>query len=433
MTTGIIYNLLRIFAGLLKLMIKVLVIVLSVYFLASIIGSRNIEDGDTYQGDEFKTHLPAFYFSVLPGWYDARLSLYPAGPVKKQGIDFLKNGLTYNDWLKFRALVDTISGRPQYKNWNELKYIHLISEIDSRIRKESKNAKPDEFLQKNLAEISGLLTGRHRITGIKYLPQLQFWGKRNNFHQELMSVFSTTDKWLQLRSAFNLSFVLSLLAYLSTILFGTLLALWYMRMKSLGRRILMTYLNIIYVFPVFCLAVIAVQFFTSDYYSPWLNWFPGPGTFLMMSSVSLGSVFSDSVGYFILPALLLSLPLSAGAAMRWITGMREEMDKPYVITLKSKGISNRDINTVHVLKNVSLPMIVYFGMLFPSLMSGVLLIENVFSIGGIGRLTWQSVRYDDFMMLLVITALVAMINIFMSQLASKIMKYVDPRLKVAGS
>jgi ABC-type dipeptide/oligopeptide/nickel transport system permease component len=248
-----------------------------------------------------------------------------------------------------------------------------------------------------------------------------------------MSVFSTTDKWLQLRSAFNLSFVLSLLAYLSTILFGTLLALWYMRMKSLGRRILMTYLNIIYVFPVFCLTVIAVQFFTSDYYSPWLNWFPGPGTFLMMSSVSLGSVFSDSVGYFILPALLLSLPLSAGAAMRWITGMREEMDKPYVITLKSKGISNRDINTVHVLKNVSLPMIVYFGMLFPSLMSGVLLIENVFSIGGIGRLTWQSVRYDDFMMLLVITALVAMINIFMSQLASKIMKYVDPRLKVAGS
>lgn len=113
--------------------------------------------------------------------------------------------------------------------------------------------------------------------------------------------------------------------------------------------------------------------------------------------------------------------------------MREEMDKPYVITLKSKGISNHDINTVHVLKNVSLPMIVYFGMLFPSLMSGVLLIENVFSIGGIGRLTWQSVRYDDFMMLLVITALVAMINIFMSQLASKIMKYVDPRLKVAGS
>ena len=136
----------------LKLMIKVLVIVLSVYFLASIIGSRNIEDGDTYQGDEFKTHLPAFYFSVLPGWYDARLSLYPAGPVKKQGIDFLKNGLTYNDWLKFRALVDTISGRPQYKNWNELKYIHLISEINSRIRMESKNAAPDEFLQKIAAQ-----------------------------------------------------------------------------------------------------------------------------------------------------------------------------------------------------------------------------------------------------------------------------------------
>ncbi len=433
MTTGIIYNLLRIFTGLLKLIIKVLLIVFSVYFLAGIIAGRHNDDSDAYPDDEVSTHLPVFYFSLLPEWYDARLSLYPAGPVKKQGIDFLKNGLTYDDWLQFREVIDTISGHSEYKRWNELKYIHPISAIESRVRPDNENVAQDEFLQKSMAKISGIFASQHRVSAFKYLPQLHIWGLNNYFHQELKSVFSDTDKWLQLRSGFNLSFVLSLLAYIFTILGGTLLALWYMGMKSSGRRILLTLLNIIYVFPVFCLAVIAVQFFTSDYYSPWLNWFPGPGTFLMMSSTSLGSVLMTSVGYFILPALLLSLPLSAGTAMRWITGMQDEMDKPYVITLKSKGISSRAINTVHILRNVSLPMIVYFGLLFPALMSGVLLIENVFSIGGIGRLTWQSVRHDDFMMLLVITALVATINIIMNQLARRIMKYVDPRLKTTES
>jgi len=75
-------------------------------------------------------------------------------------------------------------------------------------------------------------------------------------------------------------------------------------------------------------------------------------------------------------------------------------------------------------------MITYFAMLFPALMSGVLLIENVFSIGGMGRLIWQSVRHEDFIMLMVITALVALINAIMGGIGQMVKQMFDPRTEI---
>ncbi|MCO6460666.1 MAG: ABC transporter permease [Saprospiraceae bacterium] len=428
MSSKILKFSIRISNELFGLVFRVLVVVMVVYFLAGIISDRVDIDDYPASEDKIESNLPMFYFSVLPSWYDHRLELTSRGPVKKQGIAFLKQGIDYSSWLSFQRDVEQLASMEGYREVNRWRYIRDTSQIKAEVSQLINNAITKEEVKETCLNIEKSL----KVTdnGIfRWMPTFHWWGTGNAFHKDFSTFFSGTGKWYQLKSAMALSFILSFFAYLFSIAGGTGLALMYMQLKPGMKRFWMIVFNFVYVFPIFCLAVLAVQFFTSDYYIPFLNIFPGPARFLLLPSTSFWGVLTQQSGYFILPAFLIALPLSCGIAMHWIAGMEEDRKKPYVLTLQSKGLTGRRIYFRHILRNVSLPMIVYFSMLLPALMSGVLLIENVFAIGGVGRLSWQSVRNEDFIMLLVITAIVATINSLMNSFGKWLLIRVDPRTK----
>jgi len=414
---------------LIRIIFQVTLVVLAVYFMSGII-SGNPQEQEGMEGiDRLEGRLPMFYLSVLPKWYDYRLELIPSGLVKKQGVHFLRQGMNFDDWKTFQNTIKNLSSKQEYREWNSWRYnldrLDLQQQLSVVIATEHYN--PIEIQKLKLLRQLVQFEDSRRLN--RWIPTIHWWGSNNAFHQEAKTFFFNDGKMQQIRSAGYLSFVLSIIAFCFSVIGGTALALLYMRMGSKWQGVCMVVLNIFYVFPIFCLAVLAVQFCTSDYYSDFLHIFPGPGDFLLMPSTSFIDVL-EHVAFFILPALLLSIPLIAGIAMRWIAGMEDEMKKPYVQTLYSKGIDLYTLQWKHLLKNVSLPMITYFAMLFPALMSGVLLIENVFSIGGMGRLIWQSVRHEDFIMLMVITALVALINAIMGGIGQMVKQMFDPRTEI---
>lgn len=416
--------------GLMRMLLKVTLIVLSVYFLASFVSGRVGEDEVETGGDVVRFGKPVFYFSLLPRWYDGRMATVRNGILKKQGIALMRQGMTFDQWLSYQQEAEEISKLPGLAEFASLKYITEKNDILKQIDHLEQSLSPGDIDPVRSGKIKAIVAQMDGIGLFDRIPEVHFWGSDNVFQQSFISFLSDGQKLDQLAMAFRLSFILSIFAFVFSTTGGTGLALWYISSKAGIRWLFRTVLQILYVLPVFCLAVIAVQFFTSSYYSPYINWFPGPGSFLLLGgSDSSWQILFEQGHYLVLPALITSVPLSAGIALRWISGMEDEQKKPYVTTLRSKGLSTSRINGKHVLKNISLPMIIYFGLLFPALMSGVFLIENVFAIGGIGRLSYQSVRHDDLMMLMMITALVAGINIVFNKGSRRVMRWADPRLK----
>ncbi len=415
-----------------KIFLKVTFIVCSIYFLAVLVGKNNNPDTDS-NAPLIESQIPAFYFSLLPQWYDSRLCLIAPSQAKSTGIKWMRQGMDIVQWNSIQSGISLLSSPGKYPETESLRYIEQLDQLKQEVANLQVKLRNDTnalssllILQSNLNNIEGLpLRAR--------LPVLYFWGSNNSFHKAVFEgIFKPGNNIvLNFSTAFKLSMILSVFTFLFSVLGGTGLALLYINRSEKVKKILNVFMQLLYIFPVFCLAIFAVQFFTSPYYSPMLNWFPGPGSFLMLSNdVTFFVLLFSQSAYLILPALIVSIPLSAGVALRWIGGMEQEKHKVYVQVLRSKGLNRGQIYSRHILRNVAIPMVVYFAMLFPALMGGIVLIENIFAIGGLGRLTFQSVMNRDLGLLLIIVSFVALFNIVFNKIGLYCMKYVDPRLKL---
>ena len=101
----------------------------------------------------------------------------------------------------------------------------------------------------------------------------------------------------------------------------------------------------------------------------------------------------------------------------------------YVLTARAKGLSERDVLFRHVLRNAMLPLVTVIALDFGFMVSGALLVEIVFSWGGMGTLVYDAVLARDYPLLhgsfLVIAAFVMVSNF----LAEVIYAVIDPRIK----
>ena len=109
--------------------------------------------------------------------------------------------------------------------------------------------------------------------------------------------------------------------------------------------------------------------------------------------------------------------------------LKEEWTKPYITTAKAKGLSKGKVFIKHALKNSLFPLITAFGNYFPALIGGSIIIENLFSIPGMGFLTLQAVQDADFPVIRAIFLLTALFT-FSGYLLSDVLYFLaDPRLK----
>lgn len=166
-----------------------------------------------------------------------------------------------------------------------------------------------------------------------------------------------------------------------------------------------------YAVPHFIIAIVLILVF--GYH---LNWLPSTG--------------AETAAHYILPAVTLALPLIAAIARYMRSTMLDVMNQDFVRTARAKGVFEKRIVTLHVMRNALLPLITVLGLEIAGLINGSLIIETVFSWPGLGKVLTGSVTRRDFPVLQfgVIAYAVAVVAInFMVDLLYAV---ADPRVRV---
>lgn len=134
--------------------------------------------------------------------------------------------------------------------------------------------------------------------------------------------------------------------------------------------------------------------------------------------------------YSTLP-ILIGLAVSIAPTLRLFRSfVLDEANQDYVRTARAKGLHERRIMWVHVLRNAAIPIITYVMSNLPALLIGAFLLERFFGIPGIGREVILAVERSDFPVIKAITVYVAAATMVFNLLADLMYQAVDPRVKL---
>ena len=148
-----------------------------------------------------------------------------------------------------------------------------------------------------------------------------------------------------------------------------------------------------------------------------------PGNF-----ISLNDNFFGFLGCLLFPALAIAIPNSAILIKFLRVSLFAELQSDYVRTAKSKGAGRLYIIKNHVLKNACLPAITILGMIIAEIFSGSVIIEQVFSIPGIGRLLITAISSRDYPLIQALMVYIAFLVVTANTLADIIIMIIDPRI-----
>ena len=155
-----------------------------------------------------------------------------------------------------------------------------------------------------------------------------------------------------------------------------------------------------------------------------LKWFT-PGAY-----VSVSEDFTGFLGYLLAPAVAIALPRAAMGVKMLRSSVLSQMDADYVRTAYARGNGKTRVMYRHVLKNALLPVLTFWGMTIADIIANSIIIEQVFTIPGMGSLLISSISNRDYPVvqgiLVIIAALVVIINFLVDLLYGRI----DQRIRM---
>lgn len=132
--------------------------------------------------------------------------------------------------------------------------------------------------------------------------------------------------------------------------------------------------------------------------------------------------------YLLFPAMAIALPKAAMTARFLRNSMLTEMKSDYVRTARSKGCSEWRVMYGHVLRNAMMPVITFLGMIIAEIVAGSIVVEQVFSLPGIGRLLISSISTRDLPVVEILILYITFVVIFVYFLVDILYRVVDPRI-----
>jgi peptide/nickel transport system permease protein len=133
----------------------------------------------------------------------------------------------------------------------------------------------------------------------------------------------------------------------------------------------------------------------------------------------------------LLPALALALVQAAILARVTRSAVLEVMREDFVRTARAKGLSRRQALWRHVLRNAMIPVLTVMGLQFANLITGTIVVENVFVLPGIGRLIFQAISNRDLVVVRDVVMLLAAVVVLVNFVVDLLYALVDPRLRHA--
>ncbi|MCR4841566.1 MAG: ABC transporter permease [Lachnospiraceae bacterium] len=134
-------------------------------------------------------------------------------------------------------------------------------------------------------------------------------------------------------------------------------------------------------------------------------------------------------GFIILPAVALAIPKIAMVTNFLHANLIKEMNKDYTRTLRTMGKSRGYIIWVHALKNAMLPTVTFLGIVATEVLAGSVIIEQVYTIPGLGRLMVQAIGHRDYNVTQAIVLYIAVIVVTVNFVVDLLYRVLDPSVK----
>jgi len=163
------------------------------------------------------------------------------------------------------------------------------------------------------------------------------------------------------------------------------------------------------------------------------NFLLGP-LLVILFSIQLGLLpvsGSESPAHIVLPALTLGLSMSAFLTRIVKTAVASELQSPYVLLARAKGLSEKRVFFGHVLRNAMIPIVTAVGLQFGALLTGAIVTETIFSWQGIGVLLITAIHRRDYPMVQGLIVFIAFIYLLVNFLVDLSYLVIQPRIRHA--
>ena len=311
------------------------------------------------------------------------------------------------------AIVQFVPGGPAEQ---------LLSQLTNKENRISGGPAGRTLDAKQVAEIKALY-------GFDKPAPERFWQMLKQFARFDLgkSFFQSKDVWQLIKEKLPVSISLGLwtffISYLIAVPLGVAKAV-----RAGSRFDFFTTLLVLigYAIPGFVLGVALLVIFGGQ-----LQWFPLRGlTSPNWESLSWGARIVDYLWHITLPVTAMVLGSFAITAMLTKNSFLEEIRKQYVLTARAKGLAERHVLWKHVFRNALIPIITGFPAAFiGAFFTGSLLIETLFSLDGMGLLSYESIIRRDYPVVLGTLYLFTLIGLFTKLISDLSYVWVDPRVR----
>lgn len=217
-----------------------------------------------------------------------------------------------------------------------------------------------------------------------------------------------------------ITFLLTVLSFLFTVVLSIPLGVLAGSIHSKALDGLFTALNqVVMSIPAFFIGILTCFLFGTI-----LHFFT-PGDF-----ISYKQSWSACLIYLVFPALSIAIPRIAMTVKMLRGSLIAEREKDYVRTAHSRGCGQGAVLTRHMLKNALIPVITFLAVSAAEIMTGTIIIEQVFTIPGIGRLLLTSINNRDYPVVQAIVVILAAWIVIVNFVADLLYQLADPRIRL---
>ncbi len=224
---------------------------------------------------------------------------------------------------------------------------------------------------------------------------------------------------------------LAVTAMLIAIVFGIPLGLWAgLKPDSVAGKAIMTGSILGFSLPTFWVGLMLIMVFSVD-----LGWLPssGRGPTEALLGVPVSFLSWDGIKHLIMPATNLALFNLALVIRLTRAGTREALVQDYVKFARAKGLSDARVIGVHVLKNISIPIVTVTGLQFGTLIAFAIVTETIFAWPGMGKLLIDSIHVLDRPVIVAYLLIIVTFFIVINLLVDLAYSLLDPRVRLADA
>jgi len=162
-------------------------------------------------------------------------------------------------------------------------------------------------------------------------------------------------------------------------------------------------------------------------FSVFLGWFPSIyDTTLVVDS---WDSFLKQLRQMIMPVMVLALQTTAQISRFMRASMLDNLNEDYVRTARAKGLNERVVVLVHVLRNSMIPVVTVIALGVPAIFGGAIITEQVFKVNGIGQLLITAIQANDLPMVQTLTFMFAILIVLFNLIADILYGVLDPRIR----